>query len=234
MLEIRDFELGSPFTLLAEDMRLEGGQMIGLAGASGAGKSTFLKALAGFLPLENGELRWGGENFSSLLPARRPVAMLFQSDNLFLHLTLRQNIALGIKPSGRLDTEQNQELEALAKELRIEEVLDARPRQCSGGQNARAALARVILKASKIVLLDEAFSSLGPAQREELHDIIKERLVERGHLVLFASHQTSELRNWSSEILWLHGARLNFPQKTTHFFVNAPESAKRYFGADLG
>jgi thiamine transport system ATP-binding protein len=106
-------------------------------------------------------------------PSRRPVSMLFQENNLFTHLTVRQNIGLGLNPGLKLSSAQNTKLEAIASTMGLDALLDRMPDQLSGGQRQRVALARCLVREQPVLLLDEPFSALDPALRQEMLALVK-------------------------------------------------------------
>ncbi len=136
------------------------GERIAVLGPSGAGKSTLLNLIAGFLPPASGSLLINGEVHNATPPAQRPVSMLFQENNLFNHLTIRQNISLGIHPGLKLNREQQAQVTAIAGQMGIDALLERLPGELSGGQRQRAALARCLVRQQPVLLLDEPFSAL--------------------------------------------------------------------------
>ncbi|HHY0748479.1 TPA: thiamine ABC transporter ATP-binding protein, partial [Klebsiella pneumoniae] len=130
------------------------GERIAVLGPSGAGKSTLLNLIAGFLPPASGSLLINGEAHNATPPAQRPVSMLFQENNLFNHLTIRQNISLGIHPGLKLNREQQAQVTAIAGQMGIDALLERLPGELSGGQRQRAALARCLVRQQPVLLLD--------------------------------------------------------------------------------
>jgi len=120
------------------------GERIAILGPSGAGKSTLLNLVAGFLTPAQGAITLNGQDHSFTPPAVRPVSMLFQENNLFSHLTVKQNIALGMHPGMKLNAEQQTRLVMIAGKMAIADLLDRLPAQLSGGQRQRVALARCL------------------------------------------------------------------------------------------
>ncbi len=119
-----------------------GGEHIAVLGPSGAGKSTLLNLIAGFLTPASGTLMIEGVTHTTTPPSQRPVSMLFQENNLFTHLTVRQNIGLGLNPGLKLNHNQQEKLATIAATMGLETLLDRLPDQLSGGQRQRVALAR--------------------------------------------------------------------------------------------
>jgi thiamine ABC transporter ATP-binding protein len=148
------------------------GESVAILGPSGAGKSTLLNLIAGFLQPASGTIVIENKEHTRTPPSRRPVSMLFQENNLFTHLTVRQNIGLGMHPSLKLNSDQQRKLATIAGQMGMSEMLDRLPGELSGGQRQRAALARCLVREQPILLLDEPFSALDPALRQE-EDITK-------------------------------------------------------------
>ena len=139
-----------------------------------AGKSTLLNLIAGFLPPASGSLLINGEAHNATPPAQRPVSMLFQENNLFNHLTIRQNISLGIHPGLKLSREQQAQVTAIAGQMGIDALLERLPGELSGGQRQRAALARAMITRPDVILFDEPLSNLDAKLRESVRFEIKE------------------------------------------------------------
>ncbi|MGI8489487.1 thiamine ABC transporter ATP-binding protein ThiQ [Pectobacterium sp. S5] len=174
------------------DFHVKPGERIAILGPSGAGKSTLLNLVAGFLMADSGELRLNGESHRETSPAKRPVSILFQENNLFPHLTIGQNIALGLHPGLRLSAEQRETLRQIADRVGLADLLDRLPSQVSGGQRQRAALARCLVRHQPILLLDEPFSALDPALRQEMLDLVESVCQEREFTLLMVSHNLDD------------------------------------------
>lgn len=172
-------------TLAAGERRL-------LAGPSGVGKSTLLALLAGFLNPSAGEIWLAGQRVNGWPPARRPLALLFQEDNLFSHLSARQNLLLGLRPSLKASAEEESAIAAVAARLGLTGLLDRRPDALSGGQRQRVALGRCLLQRRPLLLLDEPFSALDPALRLEMQALLLELCQENHWALLLVSHQPEE------------------------------------------
>jgi len=139
------------------------GSRVAVIGPSGGGKSTLLAALAGFLVPQSGTLLWHGRDFGRALPAARPFAVLFQESNLFAHMTIAQNVGLALRPSLRLSDGDRTRVEDALSEVGLGGMGNRKPSELSGGQQSRAALARVLLQDKPWLMLDEPFAALGPA-----------------------------------------------------------------------
>ncbi|MEB6379879.1 thiamine ABC transporter ATP-binding protein ThiQ [Leclercia adecarboxylata] len=168
------------------------GELIAVLGPSGAGKSTLLNLIAGFLQPANGSITIDGHDHTRTPPAARPVSMLFQENNLFTHLTVRQNIGLGMHPGLRLSAGQQQKLSSIALQMGISDLLERLPGELSGGQRQRVALARCLVREQPILLLDEPFSALDPALRQEMLLLVKEVCERQQLTMLMVSHSVED------------------------------------------
>ena len=144
------------------DLQVVEGERIAIVGPSGAGKSTLLNLIAGFVLPTQGNIWLNGENHTRSAPYERPVSMLFQENNLFPHLTVQQNLALGLKTSLKLTALEQEQIEQVADAVGLTSFLSRLPNSLSGGQKQRVALARCLLRDKPILLLDEPFSALDP------------------------------------------------------------------------
>ncbi len=168
------------------------GELIAVLGPSGAGKSTLLNLIAGFLQPANGSITIDGHDHTRTPPSQRPVSMLFQENNLFTHLTVRQNIGLGMHPGLKLNAVQQQKLSDIALQMGIEDLLERLPGELSGGQRQRVALARCLVREQPILLLDEPFSALDPALRQEMLLLVKEVCERQQLTMLMVSHSVED------------------------------------------
>lgn len=175
------------------DLKLEKGQWMAISGPSGVGKSSLLGAIAGLVPVESGDMFWDSRSLNSLPAGQRPLAILFQQNNLFHHLTIAQNLALGINPSGTLTSSQQQRLQDTAKRLAIDSLLNRKPHELSGGQNQRAALARALLRQAPLLLLDEPFNGLDKALRLECISLLEDINQQDDITILMVTHHPEEL-----------------------------------------
>lgn len=149
-------------------LTVERGEQVAILGPSGAGKSTLLNLIAGFLTPASGSLTIDGVDHTTTPPSRRPVSMLFQENNLFSHLTVAQNIGLGLNPGLKLNAAQQEKMHAIARQMGIDNLMARLPGELSGGQRQRVALARCLVREQPILLLDEPFSALDPALRRDV------------------------------------------------------------------
>ncbi|BCG08057.1 thiamine ABC transporter ATP-binding protein ThiQ [Buttiauxella agrestis] len=173
-------------------MQINAGERVAVLGPSGAGKSTLLSLIAGFLTPASGQISLNNEDHTHSAPAQRPVSMLFQENNLFSHLTVRQNIGLGLNPGLKLNPDQQQRLATIASQMAISDLLDRLPSQLSGGQRQRVALARCLVREQPILLLDEPFSALDPALRQEMLQLLDDLCRQQQLTLLMVSHSIED------------------------------------------
>ena len=194
--------------LMYFDLHIKMGERVAVVGASGAGKSTLLNLIAGFEYADSGESWLNGKNHSKNPPHLRPVSMLFQENNLFMHLTVQQNIALGLQPNLKLNPQQNEQVKQVADAVGLGEFLTRLPTQLSGGQKQRIALARCLLRDQPILLLDEPFSALDPSLRQEMLQLLQQLCVQKNLTVLLVTHQPDELQGYVDRILTVENGRI--------------------------
>ncbi|WDY52138.1 thiamine ABC transporter ATP-binding protein [Vibrio fluvialis] len=180
------------------DLSVAQGSIVALMGPSGAGKSTLLSLVAGFIEPHSGDIRVqsSGEAVSVVgkAPYLRPFSMLFQEHNLFAHLSVRDNIGLGLHPGLKLSAAQREQVVRAANMVGVGDFLDRLPEQLSGGQRQRVALARCFVQPHPVWLLDEPFSALDPLLREEMLTLVKTLAAERNITVLMVTHHISDAR----------------------------------------
>jgi thiamine transport system ATP-binding protein len=206
------------------------GARVAVIGPSGAGKSTLLMALAGFVP-HGGGVMWEDQNLATLAPGDRPLSILFQDQNLFPHLTLAQNLGLGLSPRLQLTPADHARVDATLERVGLAGMGSRRPAQLSGGQMGRAALARALLRARPILLLDEPFAALGPALKAEMLDLVTETANETGATVLMVTHDPADARRFANLTVLVADGVAAAPVPTAALFANPPSALRDYLGA---
>lgn len=194
-------EFDYPEMLMQFQLNVKKGERIALIGESGAGKSTLLNLIAGFEKADRGEILLNGENHFATEPAQRPVSMLFQDNNLFPHLTVAQNIGLGLVSRLHFNATQMQQITQIAEQMGIAELLERRSDLLSGGQKQRVALARTLLRDKPILLLDEPFSALDPQKRIEMQQLVVELCQQKQLTLLMVTHQVEEVSKWCDRVV---------------------------------
>ncbi|MDN2487591.1 thiamine ABC transporter ATP-binding protein ThiQ [Kosakonia sacchari] len=190
------------------------GEQIAVLGPSGAGKSTLLNLVAGFLTPASGTITIAGEDHTHTTPSQRPVSMLFQENNLFTHLTVRQNIGLGLNPGLKLNRDQQHKLEQIAETMGLESLLARQPEQLSGGQRQRVALARCLVREQPVLLLDEPFSALDPALRQEMLALVQDVCRRQQLTLLMVSHSVEDAARIAERSLVIADGRIAWDGNT--------------------
>lgn len=208
MITLKQVHYAYPPMPMYFDLQLTRTEKVALIGASGAGKSTLLNLIAGFEYAESGEIWLNGENHTFTEPYQRPVSMLFQDNNLFNHLTVAENIALGLKPSLSLNKTEQQKVTDVAEQVGLEHYLSRLPQQLSGGQRQRVALARTLLRNRPILLLDEPFSALDPELRQEMLQLVDTICCQKQLCLLLVTHQLSEVINIMQRVIRIDNGRI--------------------------
>ncbi len=230
MLRLEGLELQQGDFTLAADFEVAFGRRVAVVGPSGAGKSTLLAAIAGFLSPKAGRVMWDEKDITSLAPGARPVAMLFQDGNLFPHLSVAKNVALGVRPDGRLNAAQREDVSNALSRVGLDGFEDRMPSSLSGGQQSRAALARVVVQKRPLMLLDEPFAALGPAMRDEMLDLVSGLARETGATMLMVSHAPSDARRIADEVVLVADGVAHAPAPTAELLDNPPRALRLYLG----
>lgn len=155
------------------DLEIKDKEFLVLVGASGCGKSTILRMIAGLEDITDGEILIGDKKVNNIHPKDRDIAFVFQSYALYPHMTVRENIAFGLKMRKVPKDEIEQKVLEAAKILDLTEYLDRKPKQLSGGQRQRVALGRAIVRNPKVFLMDEPLSNLDAKLRVQMRAEIK-------------------------------------------------------------
>ena len=213
------------------NLDVKAGEILSVIGSSGSGKTTLLNLIAGFNKPSSGEILINGKNINRLNVAKRPVTTVFQAHNLFPHLDVFTNIAIGIKPSLKLNDDEKEQIQQALKNVGLSDLATRLPSQLSGGQQQRVALARALVRKQKILLLDEPLAALGPAMREEIILLIKKLVADKNLAALFVSHQPDDALLASTRCAFIHqGCVLELSDCKT--MLNKPDhpEIKEYLG----
>jgi multiple sugar transport system ATP-binding protein len=210
-LELRQLtrRIGGRTLLEGLSLRVEAGECLALLGPSGCGKTTTLRLLAGLDPAAPGSrILLAGRDITSEPPGRRQVAMVFQSYALYPHLTVQDNLALGLRVRGIGARERERRITPVLELLQLAELRERRPAQLSGGQRQRLALARALLRKPQLVLLDEPMSNLDAQLREELRPELRRLLCGGDPPVLYVTHDQQEAIGMADRLAVLEEGRL--------------------------
>jgi len=166
------------------NLELDRGEIASIMGGSGSGKSTLLDLISGFLKADFGRIIVDHKDITNLPIRDRDISILFQHDNLFEHLSVKENILIGLK--------KDKDISKILKELGLEGFEDKKASMLSGGEEQRVALARTLLRGDKILLLDEPFSALDETNRLKMLDLIKKITKEKNLYTIFITHNKED------------------------------------------
>lgn len=171
---------------------VEEAEFLVLLGPSGCGKTTTLRCIAGLERVDRGKVFIGGRDVTELPPAKRGIAMVFQSYAVFPHMTVAQNIGFGLRMKGVPKAEIQRAVRQAAELLQIDELLDRYPSQLSGGQRQRVAVARAIVMKPQVLLMDEPLSNLDALLRLQMRAELKRLHREIGTTTVYVTHDQVE------------------------------------------
>ena len=230
MLCLDQVEIAQGAFRLTADFELPLGRKTALIGPSGAGKSTLLGALSGFVPLAQGRITFEGHDITRARPDARAMAMLFQDGNLFPHLTLAQNVGLGVRPTLRLSADEQAQVTAALARVGLDGLEGRKPGELSGGQQSRAALARVLVMNKPIILLDEPFAALGPALRIEMIDLVGEVASQIAVTVLMVTHAPEDVVRFADDVIFVSEGMAQSPVAAGPAMQDPPPDLAGYLG----
>jgi spermidine/putrescine transport system ATP-binding protein len=210
LLEVRGVakRFGSREVLKDISLNIASGEFITLLGESGSGKTTLLRLVAGFEQPTAGEIWMSGERLDTLPPYKRRVNTVFQHYALFPHLSVRENVAYGLRVKKTSLTEISDRVDEALRMVKMHEFADSRPSKLSGGQQQRVALARALVNRPLLLLLDEPLSALDANLRKQMQSELKALQRELGITFLFVTHDQEEAMALSDRIALLRNGAL--------------------------
>src|ERR1700726_257274 len=210
---------------------IRAGEFFALLGPSGCGKTTLLRMLAGFETPDEGRILLGGKDIALVPPHQRPVNMMFQSYALFPHLSVRDNIAFGLKRAGMARTEIASRVAEMVALVKLEGLEKRKPDQLSGGQKQRVALARSLARRPRLLLLDEPLAALDKKLRESTQIELVELQRRLGMTFVIVTHDQEEAMTVADRIGVMDSGRLE-QVATPRELYEAPSS--RWIAAFVG
>ncbi len=192
----------------AGDLHVRPGEFLTLLGPSGCGKTTLLRMLAGLESVSSGKVFYGEDEITTLPPQRRDLAIMFQDYALFPHMSLRDNVAYGLKMAGRSLAERHREADQWLERFELSTMADRRPDALSGGQRQRVALARALITNPGVLLLDEPLSALDANLRVHLRAELRRIHKEEGRTFICVTHDQEEAMVLSDRIAVLRDGQL--------------------------
>ena len=200
---------------------------LALIGPSGAGKSLFLGGLAGFDTRHNGRLMINDTDVTNVPPQDRPVTLMFQDHNLFPHLSVSQNVGLGINPGLRLTKNDKTRIHQALTQVDLSDLGERFPADLSGGQQSRVALARALIRKRPLLLLDEPFSALGPGLRRDMLALVQKIKSEQKATLIFVTHTPDDAKT-ADFVSFVDAGTVLPPERTDAFFADPPATLREY------
>jgi putative spermidine/putrescine transport system ATP-binding protein len=207
------------------------GELVTMLGPSGCGKTTILRTIGGFLSIEKGDITIDGKSIADLPPEKRPTAMVFQSYNLWPHMSIYENLAFGLKLRKIPKDEIARRIEAMLELVKMSGSHIKYPNQLSGGQQQRIAIARSLLLQPEVLLLDEPFSALDAKIRMQMREELKKIQNELGITVVFVTHDQEEAMAISHRIVVMNKGKFEQVGTPTEIYDNP---ATRYVASFIG
>lgn len=192
-ISIRDLSVtrGS-FTLRVDELEIVPREVFAILGRTGSGKTVLMESIAGAFPLDGGAILLDGKDVESLPIQQRHLGVVYQDHALFPHMTVRDNIAYGLKMNGFSRDEIERRVSAQMELFGIDGIADKHPGIISGGEAQRTALARALVLQPEILLLDEPFSALDPSTKERMYDTVRDIHERFDCTIVFVTHDFNE------------------------------------------
>ena len=230
MLTLEGLEIKLGDFQLSADLRVAAGDTVAVIGPSGAGKSTLVNTIAGFIKPASGRMLWNGLDLAGLDPGKHPMSIIFQDSNLFPHLSVFQNVALGLRPSLKLSDSERGHVVAAVARVGLDGLEGRKLATLSGGQQSRVALARILARARPLLLLDEPFAALGPALRDEMLDLVAELVAANGATLLMVTHDPKDAERIASQTILVADGCAHPPRATQELLADPPKLLADYLG----
>jgi sn-glycerol 3-phosphate transport system ATP-binding protein len=206
--DVRKVYGGNIEAIKGVSLKIEDGEMIVLVGPSGCGKSTLLRMIAGLESISSGEIVIGDRVVNQLEPSQRDIAMVFQNYALYPHMTVRQNLAYGLKNRNTPKDEIDRRITEAARALEIEQYLERKPRQLSGGQRQRVAMGRAIVRKPAAFLFDEPLSNLDAKLRVQMRVEIRRLQRSLATTSVYVTHDQMEAMTLADRLVVLNGGKI--------------------------
>jgi len=230
MLQLEALHIRQGDFSLRADFAVAQGIKLAIIGPSGGGKSTLLSTIAGFVTPVTGRVLLGGTDITHIAPGKRAVSLLFQDNNLFSHLTVFQNTALGVKPDLKLTRDQRLQIHTALDRVGLRSRGDEHPAALSGGQRQRVALARALLRDKPLLMLDEPFAALGPALKADMLDLVDAMVKDNGATLLMVTHEPNDASRIADETVVVADGQASAPKPTDQLFADPPRALAAYLG----
>lgn len=208
MLKVKKLKYKFESTSFEFNFDLNSNDIVGVIGKSGSGKSTLFNLLSGFLKPNDGSIFLNDNNITHLKPPARNISILFQDHNNFNHLTIFENIILGIDPDMKQTQANFKIVKNIMKKVSLNIDLKKKVSDLSGGEQQRVSIARSLLRKKSILLLDETFNSLDPGLRKILYEDVRKMSIDNQLMTLVSSHLIEELKSVTDQFLFINKGKI--------------------------
>ena len=208
MIKVKKLKYRFESTSFEFNFDLNSTDIVGVLGKSGSGKSTLFNLLAGFLNPNEGSIFFKENDITFLKPSQRNISILFQDHNNFNHLSIFENIILGIDPDMKQTQSNFKIVKDIMKKVSLNIDLQKKVSDLSGGEQQRVSIARCLLRKKSILLLDEPFNSLDPGLRKTLYEDVKNMSLTNQIMTLISSHLIEELKTVTDKFLFINKGKI--------------------------
>jgi thiamine transport system ATP-binding protein len=208
MIKVKKLKYRFESTSFEFNFDLNSADIVGVLGKSGSGKSTLFNLLAGFLNPNEGSIFFNKNDITFLKPPERNISILFQDHNNFNHLSIFENIILGIDPDMKQTQNNFKIVKDIMKKVSLNIDLQKKVSDLSGGEQQRVSIARCLLRKKSILLLDEPFNSLDPGLRKTLYEDVKNMSLTNQIMTLISSHLIEELKTVTDKFLFINKGKI--------------------------
>lgn len=208
MIKVKKLKYRFESTSFEFNFDLNSTDIVGVLGKSGSGKSTLFNLLAGFLNPNEGSIFFKDNDITFLKPPQRNISILFQDHNNFNHLSIFENIILGIDPDMKQTQNNFKIVKDIMKKVSLNIDLQKKVSDLSGGEQQRVSIARCLLRKKSILLLDEPFNSLDPGLRKTLYEDVKNMSLTNQIMTLISSHLIEELKTVTDKFLFINKGKI--------------------------
>ncbi|SBS25851.1 Maltose/maltodextrin import ATP-binding protein MalK [Marinomonas spartinae] len=190
------------------NLSIEEGEFIVFVGPSGCGKSTLLRTIAGLETSSSGKINLDGQEISELAPAKRDLAMVFQSYALYPHMTVKENLSFALRLAKAPQTEIDEKVRIASTSLQLDTLLERKPKELSGGQRQRVAIGRAIVRQPKVFLFDEPLSNLDAALRVQMRLELARLHKQLGTTMIYVTHDQVEAMTLADRVVILNAGQI--------------------------